>query len=147
MYEVKKKKKKSRKHSSDEESDEDKPLATKKKGGKNSIESDEESFDEDAPLAWTKKKSAKNGKKTKSDEDSNDEEGDDEHFYSSRELYDSLPKSKRGRPSRNKKVSKYDDDEESSEDNFGLEIAKEPFHGKILKISCKNLSATLHTDR
>ena len=99
------------------------------------IQSDEESFDEDAPLAWTKKKSAKNGKKTKSDEDS------DEHFYSSRELYNSLPKSKRGRPSRNKKVSKYDDDEESSEDKPKLEMAK------ILKISCKNLSATLHTDR
>ena len=90
-------------------------------------------------MAWTKKKSAKNGKKTKSDED---EEGDDEHFYSSRELYNSLPKSKRGRPSRNKKVSKYDDDdEESSEDKPKLEMAK------ILKISCKNLSATLHTDR
>ena len=98
-------------------------------------------------MAWTKKKNAKNGKKTKSDEDSNNDEGDDEHFYSSRELYNSLPKSKRGRPSRNKKVSKYDDDEESSEDNFGLEMAKEPFHGKILKISCKNLSAKLHTDR
>merc|ERR1711879_822243 len=93
------------------------------------------------PLAWTKKKSAKNGKKTKSDEDSNNDEDDDEHFYSSRELYDSLPKSKRGRPSRNKKVSKYDDDEESSEDKPKLEMAE------ILKISCKNLSATLHTDR
>ena len=95
-------------------------------------------------MAWTKKKNAKNGKKSKSDEDSND---DDDHFYSSRELYDSLPKSRRGRQSRNKKVSKSNDDQESSEDNFGLEIAKEPFHGKILKISCKNLSAKLHTDR
>ena len=111
------------------------------------IESDEESFDEDAPLAWTKKKSAKNGKKTKSDEDSNNKEGDDEHFYSSRELYNSLPKSKRGRPSRNKKVSESDDDEESSEDKSKLKTAKEPFSGKILKISCKNLLATLHTDR
>ena len=28
-----------------------------------------------------------------------------------------------------------------------LEMATEPFREKILKISCKNLSATLHTDR